>query len=390
MRLTKTVVAKLEAPPDKSELTYYDDDLKGFGVRARRGGKKSWVAVYRIGRKVRRVTIGDATIVGPDEARSRAREVLAKADLGEDTQARRTEEKTKAAATLGAVIDLYIRQYVEKRQRPKTQYETKRYLSTSWRPLHEVPIHRITRRDIAIHLSDVVENNGAIAANRARTALHGFFVWAMQQGIADSNPVAGTAAPANEQKRDRVLTNDEIRAIWTATIGSGDYATIVRLLMLTGQRREEVAGMRWQELDFDQAIWSLPADRTKNGQAHDVPLSRDVLSILRQRERRGDRQLLFGEGKGSYSGWSQAKARLDRRSGVVGWRIHDIRRTVVTGMAELGVQPHIIEATVNHLSGHKAGVAGIYNRATYATEKRHAMRLWADHIAAIVNDDRDD
>jgi integrase len=148
--------------------------------------------------------------------------------------------------------------------------------------------------------------------------------------------------------------------------------------------------MCWQELDFDQAIWSLPADRTKNGQAHDVPLSRDVLSILQQRERRGDRQLLFGEGKGSYSGWSQAKARLDRRSGVVGWRIHDIRRTVVTGMAELGVQPHIIEATVNHLSGHKAGVAGIYNRATYATEKRDAMRLWADHVAAIVNDDGDD
>ena len=200
MRLTKTVVAKLEAPPDKAELTYYDDDLKGFGVRARRGGKKSWVAVYRIGSKVRRVTIGDATIVGPDEARSRAREVLAKADLGEDTQARRTEEKTNAAATLGAVIDLYIRQYVEKRQRPKTQYETKRYLSASWRQLHEVPIHQISRRDIAIHLSDVVENNGAIAANRARSALHGFFVWAMQQGIADSNPVAGTAAPGERTK----------------------------------------------------------------------------------------------------------------------------------------------------------------------------------------------
>ena len=385
MRLTRTVVAKLEVPVGQAETTYYDDNLKGFGVRARRGGKRSWVAVYRIGRKVRRVTVGDAAIVGPDEARAKARKVLARANLGEDTQAKRKEEKTKAVITLGAVIELYIQRYVEKRQRPKTQYETKRYLRKSWRQLHDVPLHQLARRDIAMQLTEIVDKHGAISANRARTALHGFFVWAMQQGIAEVNPVAGTAAPAAEQKRDRVLTEDEIRAIWTATIGSGDYATIVRLLLLTGQRREEVAGIRWTELDFERAVWSLPADRTKNGQAHDVPLSDLVLEILMGREPRGERELIFGEGKGSFSGWSQAKARLDRRSDVSGWRLHDIRRTVVKGMAELGVQPHIIEAAVNHLSGHKAGVAGIYNRATYAAEKRCALSAWADHIRTLAD-----
>ena len=210
---------------------------------------------------------------------------------------------------------------------------------------------------------------------------------AMQQGIAEVNPVTCTAAPAVEQKRNRVLTEDERRAIWRATSGSGDYATIVRLLLLTGQRREEVAVIRWTKLDFERAVWSLPADRTKNGQAYDVPLSDLALEILRDHEPRGERELIFGEGKGSFSGWSQAKSRLDRRSDVSGWRLHDIRRTVVTGMAELGVQPHIIEAAVNHLSGHKAGVAGIYNRATYAAEKRCALSAWTDHIRFLAESD---
>ena len=385
MRLTTTTVAKLEVPEGRAEITYYDDDLRGFGVRARRGGKRSWVAVYRIGKKVRRVTIGDATVVSADKARVKAKEVLAKADLGEDTQAKRQEERSKSATILGAVIELYVRQYVETRQRPKTQLETKRYLRKHWQPLHDRPLHKIDRRDVAMRLSEIVESHGPISANRARTILHGFFVWAMQQGIAENNPVTGTAAPAAEKKRDRVLKDEEIGAIWKAMDGSGDYAHIIRLLLLTGQRREEVAGMRWQELDFEEAVWSLPAERTKNGKAHDVPLTEVAIEILRSRERRDDRDLIFGQGKGSFSGWSQAKARLDSRSGVSGWRVHDLRRTVVTGMAELGVQPHVIEALVNHLSGHKAGVAGIYNRAVYATEKREAAAVWGDHIDSIVN-----
>ena len=390
MRLTKTTVAKLDVPPGPAEITYYDDDLRGFGVRARRGGKRSWVAVYRIGKKVRRVTIGDVTIVGPDEARAKAKEVLARADLGEDTQAKRKEEQAKAATTLGAILDLYIKQYVEKRQRPKTQHETKRYLSVSWQSLHDLPLHQIARRDIAAKLADIVENSGAISANRARTALHGFFVWALRQGIAEINPVAGTAAPAAERKRDRVLTDDEIRKIWLATDGLGDFAAIVRLLLLTGQRREEVAGMCWNELDLDRALWSIPAGRTKNGRAHDVPLSNTALEILKSRERSPGRELVFGAGKGPFSGWSKAKAGLDKGSAMSDWRIRDIRRTVVTGMAESGVQPHIIEAVVNHLSGHKGGVAAIYNRATYAAEKCDAMEKWADHLHHVVAKEKRD
>ncbi len=206
----------------------------------------------------------------------------------------------------------------------------------------------------------------------------------MQQGLVEANPVAGTAAPAAEIRRDRVLSNDELRAVWTVAGDLGDFGTIVRLLILTGQRREEVGGMTWQELDVEKELWSIPAERSKNRQAHEVPLSNPALTLLQTRQRHDHRDLVFGVGKGPFSGWSKAKARLDTRSGVHNWRLHDLRRTVVTGMAEIGIQPHIIEAVVNHISGHKAGIAGVYYRATYAFEKRTAMTAWADHVQAIV------
>ena len=203
-----------------------------------------------------------------------------------------------------------------------------------------------------------------------------------------SRPLRAGKPPRGLIYASRVRPWAGVDLVWKESASAFEHdSNPVRLLLLTGQRRKEVAGIRWTELDFERAVWSLPADRTKNGQAHDVPLSDLVLEILRGREPRGERELIFGEGKGSFSGWSQAKARLDRRSDVSAWRLHDIRRTVVTGMAELGVQPHIIEAAVNHLSGHKAGVAGIYNRATYAAEKRCALSVWTDHTRALADSD---
>ncbi len=384
MRLTKTTIAGLDVPEDKTEITYYDKDLPGFGLRARSSGKRSWVAVYRIGKKVRRDTLGDAALVTPDQARAKAKRILAKANLGEDTLNQRKEEQARSETTLGIIVESYIRQYVELRQRPKTQHETKRYLQKSWSPLHPLPLHQITRRDVAARLAEIVEYHGPMSGNRARAALHGFFVWAMQQGLVEANPVAGTAAPAAEIRRDRVLSNEELRAVWMVARDMGDFGIIVRLLILTGQRREEVGGMTWQELDVEKALWTIPAGRSKNRQAHEVPLSSPALMLLQTRQRSDKRDLVFGVGKGPFSGWSKAKARLDLCSGVQNWRLHDLRRTVVTGMAETGIQPHIIEAVVNHISGHKAGIAGVYNRATYASEKRSAMAAWADHLQAVV------
>ena len=236
-------------------------------------------------------------------------------------------------------------------------------------------------------------------------ALSSLFAWAMREGIAEVNVVIGTNKPAEPPSRDRVLTDAELDGIWAAS-RDDDYGRIVRLLMLTGQRREEVGGMRWSEIDLERGLWSLPSGRTKNKRPHVLPLvpaAVDILKSVSLRARQdGAGDHVFGEGQGGFSGWSKAKAALDRRINEArvkaaesaskpqpsaGWRLHDLRRTLATVMADkLGVQPHIIEAVLNHVSGHKGGVAGVYNRATYEREVRTALLLWADHVRSVVGD----
>lgn len=298
-----------------------------------------------------------------------------------------------------AVADLYLTRVVEASQRPKTQLERKRHLNRDWQPFHGRPLHKITRRDVAARVQVIAEQHGPIAANRSRATLRAFYVWAMTQGLTEANPTIGTAPAAPERTRDRVLSGEEIVAVWSSA-GEGDFGCIVRLLLLTGQRREEVAALRWSELNLDKALWSLPGTRTKNGLAHDVPLSTQAVELLRSVPRRAGRDLLFGAGDGPFSGWARSKERVEarmlaaRRQAAADpaqveppprWTLHDLRRTVVTGMNELGIQPHVVEAVVNHISGHaRAGVAGIYNRATYATEKRMALQAWADHLDELL------
>jgi integrase len=173
--------------------------------------------------------------------------------------------------------------------------------------------------------------------------------------------------------------------------GEGDYGAIIRLLILTGQRREEVAAMWWSEFDFDKNLWRIGAERTKNGLLHEVPLPKEVAKVLKAHGGREGRDLVFGSREGPFQGWGNAKialegrirANLGEKSGLKPWRLHDLRRTAATRMNELGVLPHVVEAILNHISGHKAGVAGIYNRAIYAPEKRAALQKWANHIAAL-------
>jgi integrase len=212
----------------------------------------------------------------------------------------------------------------------------------------------------------------------------------MREGLAEVNPVIGTNRAVDETSRDRVLSDEEPAAVWRAC-RDDDYGRIVRLLILTGQRREEVGGIVGAEINFLQARWSIPRERTENGLSHEVPLSAAAVDVIRGSPLGMSRDLLFGEGHGSFQGWSKAKAALDRRitqSGakIPAWRLHDLRRTVATRMAELGVLPHVVEAVLNHISGHKAGVAGVYNRALYSAKKRQALELWGEHIRALVQE----
>ena len=212
------------------------------------------------------------------------------------------------------------------------------------------------------------------------------FAWAIGERTKHlkANPVNGTAKVEEGETRDRVLNDKELVAIWNAAPKNG-YGRIVRLLMLTGQRREEIGGLRWSEINTEKKQIELQAERTKNSRPHDVPLSQMALDVLGNIPRIRGREQVFGEGEGGYSGWSRSKGRIDAVAKVKSWRLHDLRRTCATGMADLGIQPHIIEAVLNHVSGHKAGVAGIYNRSAYTSEKRAALELWSNHVQAITS-----
>lgn len=388
-RLERRNTATLPGPAEsRFDVVHWDDDLPGLGLRVLRSGTRNWVFRYRIGKRQRVITLGRLSSLTPTDARSMARDIAAKARLGHDEQAdilaRKAEPVSPKTETFLEIVDLYLT-HVVSAKRPRTQVERKRHLSRDWTFLARKPVGEIGRREIATHLLKLSGKHGPIAANRSRATLNALFVWAIQQGFLDLNPVVGTVAPAEEKPRDRVLTEEELCAIWQSTTSASDYNRIVRLLILTGQRREEIAGMRWSEIDLDAEIFTMSAERTKNKRSHIVPLSRQVLDILKTIPMRANRDLLFGEGKGSFSGWSRSKQRLDQRSGVNDWTLHDLRRSAVTGMAELGCQPHVIEAVVNHVSGHKAGVAGTYNRATYAPEKRIALQTWANHLSSVLN-----
>jgi len=402
MKLTKATIARLQLPAGKSDAIFFDDDVPGFGLRIRAGGKKTWILQYRVGKQQRRITLGAVNALDPEMARKAARDRLAQVTLGGDPQRDRLEARVSAAITLGGLVNRYLT-FKEASVRKSTHSETKRYLNDYWKTLHKVPIHEVQRRDIAVRLNQISEEHGVVAAARARIALSGIFAWAMREGIVDANPVIGTNKPPEPPSRDRVLTDAELAEIWAAC-QDNDYGRIVKLALLTGARREEIGGLIWQELDVDRAELNLPPERTKNGRPHIIPLLPLALSIVRAAPRREGRYHLFGEGAGAFSGWSKAKVALDRRvlearraaakkahkaSGgakpMPVWRFHDLRRTVATRMADLGIQPHVIEAVLNHVSGSKAGVAGVYNRSLYAAEKRAALETWADHVQAVLD-----
>jgi integrase len=207
----------------------------------------------------------------------------------------------------------------------------------------------------------------------------------MREGLCEANPVIGTNDPDPQTSRDRVLSDAELAAIWN-NCGDDDFGRAVKLLMLTGCRRDEIGSLRWSEINLDAGTITISAARTKNGRAHTLALPGMALDIIRTISRRGDRDFIFGTSGGGFSRWSAHTAALRQRLGEMKpWWLHDLRRSTATGMAEIGIQPHIIEAVLNHVSGHKGGVAGIYNRAAYAEPMRVALQRWADHIAGLLD-----
>jgi len=245
--------------------------------------------------------------------------------------------------------------------------------------LHKLPLADVDRRTLAVLLGQVETASGPFARNRVRSSLSAFFTWAIQEGLTEINPVAGTGKADEGNSRERVLTQDELRTLWRS-LGEDSFSAVIRLLLLTGQRRTEIGGLAWAEVDLAKAQLVLPASRVKNGRDHTVPLSAQALAILQRQPQRSE--FVFGER--GFTNWADAKARLDQHVAIAPWRLHDIRRSCATGMTELGVQPHHIEAILNHQSGHKQGIAGTYNRAKYTDAVREGLQRWADHIERIT------
>jgi integrase len=357
MKLTAATVQKLKLPSGAMDKIFFDDELGGFGLRIREGGKRTWITQYRVGAKQRRMTLGTPESLDAADARQRAKEVLSKVTLGADPQTEKAEMRAQASVTVGAMVDRYLHERASKRLKPRSYEEVERHLKKHWAALAETPLRNVTRSDVAAQLGRITTASGPFASNRARAALSAFFSWAIGEGLTDSTPVLGTNKATAEISRDRVLTEEELAAIWQES-GAGDYGAIVRLLILTGQRREEVGGMLWSEIDAagapGGAVWRIGPGRTKNGLPHDVPLSTAALAVLEGLERREGRDLVFGSRVGAFQGWSNAKSALDGRvSTALGrppeapWRLHDIRRTVATRLADLGVLPHVVEAVLN-------------------------------------------
>jgi integrase len=367
-KVTISSIAKLQG-------WLWDISCMGFGARRQTNGVFYYVRYRHNGTQIVK-SIGRHGALTPDTARTKARQLLGLVAGGDDPFARALAGEGFAAA---------VERYLDRKRsslKPRSFDATERYLRNHSAPLHKLRLDQIDRRKVAALLGEIETSSGPIARNRLRSSLSAFYAWAIQEGLVEINPVQGTGKADEGGSRERVLTQDELRQLWR-NLGDDHFSDIIRLLLLTGQRRDEIGKLQWNEIDLKRAMITLPPERTKNGRQHDLPLSRQALAILERMPRRNSTDYLFGK-RAAFSDWGRAKQELDQRLGIAPWRIHDLRRTCATQLGELGVQPHYTEAILNHYSGHRAGVAGVYQRAKYEPEMRDALQRWANHIDAIT------
>lgn len=402
-KVSKRTVDAMEAPAEGKQEWLWDDQVRGFGVVMSSSGRKVYVVQYRVGGKsntAKRLRIGThGSPWTPDDARARALEVLRMVETGVDPAkagelaAEAAEEAARLTRELGfgAFADRFIQKHVidgELRSRKDIEGTFERDLKPRF---GDQLVTEITNKDVKKMLADVGDRSRS-AANKAYKWLSRMYTWGIQHDQLETHPLFGLKRPFAEPKRDRVLQKFEIRLVVdVATKITWQFGALLILLLLTGQRLREVAGMRWDEIDLAKREWIVPATRTKNKRAHLVPLSRQVMAILRHIRSlaEGDGLILTTNGRTAISGFSKAKTAIDElvtratNRTVAGWVMHDLRRTMATGCAELKVPLEHSEAVLNHVSGTQGGVAGTYHLYRYAKEKRVALQRWADKVEAI-------
>ena len=408
-KITKRAVDELRGKAKNEGRTLYlrDDELTGFGAISTKAGACSYFVEYRLGGRgttQKRMTIGKHGALTPDEARKRAKDELGKVARGADVVQEKKEAREKLTGeTFLNLIERYLKGHAK-----ATRYwkeKRARLLCHDMKALHGKPVTLVKRGEIAAVI-DKVQARSQAAARLLFADIRPIFAWALDRAAIEVNPMAGMKGPQLLEARDRVLSDEEIKAFWQATTAEGwPFASVFKVLLLTGQRREEVAGMRWREVDVDAGQWTIAKERCKNGKAHTVDLHPVAVAALDplgdaaaprlMRNAEGEENFVFSTtGRTPVSGFSKTKARIDARmQQILGdkfqpWRTHDLRRTAASGMAALGFQPHVIERVLNHVSGAQGGLVSVYQRHEYREERRRAVTAWGAHVMGIVSDEK--
>jgi integrase len=386
LKLTKSSIDVLPTP--SSDVIYWDAAFPGFGLKVTPKGRKVFVVLYRTGgagSKLRKYTIGPYGRVTLHQARVAAQKVFAAKLEGRDLAAEKREARRRVVADrVEDLLETFILQHVSQN---RSAYEISRLLRREMgKPWSGRSIHEITKRDVVDVISAIEQRGAPGTANKTLKVIKTFLRWCVGRAVLDRSPAEGVPMPAKVVTRDRVLTDGELaQVILAARQMSGPYGGIVELLALTGQRREEVAAMTWGELDLHRRVWTLPKSRTKNAKEHAVHLSEQSMAVLLRTTVRGP--FVFTVlGSKPFREFSRTKRQIDELSGVTGWRLHDLRRTCVSGMARLGIPPHVADKILNHQSGTISGVAAVYQRHDFLDERNGALERWGAHIAKIVVD----
>ena len=387
-RLTTRTVETIKPRPTRQEIP--DQLMAGLYLVVQPSGAKGWAVRYRHAGTPRKHTLGAYPAIDLKTARHLASKALRTVAEGRDPGREKIQQRAAKPDTVETVARQFIERHCNRTNRSRTARETQRLLD-----LHVLPrwrtrlLREITRRDVLDLLDRVVDSGKPIAANRTFSAVRKMFNWAVARDIVVTSPCAGVKPPTAERSRDRVLADSELRNVWHAAdkIG-GPFGALVQLLIVTGQRRDEVAQARWSEIDLDGRMWTLARERVKTGNPHEVPLSKPAIAILQTLPRIGGNYVLTTTGDAPSSNYAKNKRRLDALlpDDMPPWRLHDLRRSAASGMARLGVNLPVIEKVLNHSSGSFAGIVGVYQKHTFSDEKRKALEAWANHVVAVVAD----
>lgn len=371
-RLTDTYIKSLKPRPKRYEV--FDAQLPGFGIRVAASGRKSWIVFGRQNGRRLRATLGTYPQISLAEAREGATDALRNMRHG-------SYEQNKNSRLFEEVLAEW---YAREQQFRKSFRQVENAIQ-----LHVLPylkgrqVEDIRKSDLVRVIDTIADKGARTQANRVRAFVTRFFNWCCERDLLEHSPAASLPKVPGEVTRDRVLSEVELAAVWCAADQVGyPFGPVLQLLILTGQRRDEVARMTWDEVNLIQCTWTIPAERAKNRQKHVVHLSNVAIEVFRSMPRSYDCDFIFTTtGTAPVSGFSKAKLRLDSLSKVTGWRLHDLRRTAATIMAErLQVPPVVVDKILNHRSGAVTGVAAVYQRGEFLKDRKAALEKWGAFV----------